>query len=243
MPARPTSMVVGATIAHMCDFGHQQPHQHFGFLVDAPEIRALIAETERLTRDVADVAARVDALKPAFAALLGATSWLPDRFAAPDLESGMGGGIGQYALYRAKDRSLCLFSLVIPAGAETPVHDHLAWGLIGVYRGRQNETVYRRLDDGADDERAMLEVTRQQTVNAGEFYALVPPLDDIHYVKTISDIPSISIHLLANDTACVWRHRFDPGRGTVTAFRSGYSNAPCADDREPDSVAASASRD
>jgi hypothetical protein len=26
----------------------------------------------------------------------------------------MGGGIGQYALYRAKDGSLCLFALVVP---------------------------------------------------------------------------------------------------------------------------------
>jgi hypothetical protein len=46
-------------------------------------------------------------------------------------------------------------------------------------------------------------------------------------VETVSDIPSISIHLLANDTACVWRHRFEPEQGRVTAFRSGYSNAPC----------------
>ena len=61
----------------------------------------------------------------------------------------------------------------------------------------------------------------------GEFYSLIPPRDDIHYVKTVSDVPSVSIHLLANDTACVWRHRFDPVAGTVQAFRSGYSNAPC----------------
>ena len=66
----------------------------------------------------------------------------------------MGGGIGQYALYRAEDGSLCLFSLVVPAGAATPVHDHLAWGLVGIYRGRQDETVYRRLDDGRDPSRA-----------------------------------------------------------------------------------------
>jgi len=26
---------------------------------------------------------------------------------------------------------LSLFSLVVSAGAETPVHDHLAWGLVG----------------------------------------------------------------------------------------------------------------
>jgi predicted metal-dependent enzyme (double-stranded beta helix superfamily) len=219
----------------MCDFGrHDQDHdhdpdasprQHFGFLVDVPEIRALIAETRRLTAEIADTAARVEALKPAFSTLLAADGWLPDEYASPDLSSGMGGGIGQYALYRADD--LCLFSLVIPAGAETPVHDHLAWGLIGVYRGRQDETVYRRLDDGHDEARAELEVSKRQTMVTGEFYALLPPRDDIHFVKTVSDVPSISIHLLANDTACVWRHRFDPAAGTVNAFRSGYSNAPC----------------
>jgi predicted metal-dependent enzyme (double-stranded beta helix superfamily) len=141
----------------------------------------------------------------------------------------MGGGIGQYALYRAEDGSLCLFSLVIPPGAQTPIHDHLAWGLIGVYRGVQDETVYRRTDDGRDESKANLEIARRQTVKPGQFYTLLPPLDDIHYVKTVSDTPSISIHLLANDTACITRHRYDAVSGIVTPFRSGYSNARCAD--------------
>ena len=211
----------------MCDFGHHHPHATHGFLVDAPEIRALIAETRRLTQAMPDTAARVEALKPAFATLLAAEGWLPEAYGSPDLTSGMGSGIGQYALYRAEDGSLTLFSLVIPAGAETPVHDHLAWGLIGVYRGRQHETVYRRLDDGVDGARAELEVSRASTMDTGEFYALLPPQDDIHYVRTVSDVPSVSIHLLANDTACVWRHRFEPATGVVKAFRSGYSNAPC----------------
>ena len=212
----------------MCDSGHQ--HEHFGFLVDAPEIRALIAETARVTSTMSDAAARVEALRPAFAALLAAEGWLPDACAQPDESSRMDGGIGQYALYRAEDGSLCLFSLVVPAGAATPVHDHLAWGLVGIYRGRQDETVYRRLDDGADPSRAQLEIAKQQQLGRGEFYVLLPPADDIHYVRTISETPSISIHLLANDTACVWRHRFDPANGIVTPFRSGYANAPCPPD-------------
>jgi predicted metal-dependent enzyme (double-stranded beta helix superfamily) len=214
----------------MCDFAHHaRADERFGYLVDTREIRALIAETERLTSAIDDAAARVEALKPAFATLLGAEGWLPEEYAAPDVRSGMGGGIGQYALYRAEDGSLCLFSLVIPPGVQTPVHDHLAWGLIGVYRGRQDETVYRRVDDGSDPDRARLEVARRHTLDTGQFYSLMPPLDDIHYVKTVSEVPSISIHLLANDTACVWRHRFDPASGLVTPFRSGYSNAPCPD--------------
>ena len=217
----------------MCDLGHDR-HDHFGYLVDAPEIRALVDETARLMRTIRDDAARVDALRPAFAALLAADGWLPDEYARPDARSGMGGGIGQYALYRADDGSLCLFSLVVPAGASTPVHDHLAWGLVGIYRGRQDETVYRRLDDGRDASRARLEVAKRRQLDRGEFYALLPPADDIHYVTTVSEGPSISIHLLANDTACVWRHRFEPATGVVTPFRSGYANAPCPDaDAQP----------
>jgi predicted metal-dependent enzyme (double-stranded beta helix superfamily) len=211
----------------MCDLHRHEPR--FGFIVDAPEIRALVAETERLTDEIADAAARVEALRPAFSRLLAADGWLPDAYTQPDTTSNMGSGIGQYALYRADNGSLCLFSLVIPAGAETPVHDHLAWGLIGVYRGRQSETIYRRLDDGHDEARATLEVARRQTVSRGEFYTLLPPLDDIHFVKTVSRGPSVSIHLLANDTACVTRHRFDPHTGVVVPFRSGYSNAACPD--------------
>jgi len=213
----------------MCGTDHSHHHDHgrFGFLVDTPEIRALIGETEQLMGSDADPATRVEALKPAFSKLLSSDAWLPDQLAQPDEKSRMGDGIGQYALYRAEDGSLCLFSLVVPSGASTPVHDHLAWGLVGVYRGEQDETVYRRLDDGSNPAHAQLEIAKRQELRPGDLYALLPPTDDIHYVKTISESASISIHLLANDTACVWRHKYDPASGVVTPFRSGYANAPC----------------
>jgi 3-mercaptopropionate dioxygenase len=215
----------------MCDSGHPHDHtQPYGFLVDTPEIRALVEKTVRLTEEIGDAAARVEALRPAFSALLAADGWLPEACARPDESSRMGGGIGQYALYRAENGSLCLFSLVVPPGAATPVHDHLAWGLVGIYRGRQDETVYRRLDDGSDPAHAQLEIAKRQQLGPGEFYPLLPPTDDIHYVTTISETASVSIHLLANDTACVWRHKFDPASGLVTPFRSGYANAPCPAD-------------
>jgi predicted metal-dependent enzyme (double-stranded beta helix superfamily) len=213
----------------MCDLTHHD-HAHFGFIVDTPQIRELIEETQRATRLIADVPRRLEHLRPAFRRLLAADGWLPAKYAKPDETSGMGGGIGQYALYRAENGSLCLFSLVVPSGSRTPVHDHLAWGLVGIYRGRQDETVYRRVDGGEELGPAVLEIERRQVLGPGDFYSLLPPKDDIHYVATVSDTPSISIHLLANDTACVWRHRFDPAAETVTAFRSGYSNAPCPPD-------------
>ena len=66
----------------------------------------------------------------------------------------MGGGIGQWLLYRAEDESLSLFALVVPSGSSTPVHDHLAWGLVGLYRGEQDEEIYARGRRRADARRA-----------------------------------------------------------------------------------------
>lgn len=211
----------------MCNFVNVAEAAPYGFIIDTPEVRAIVAAAERAIAATPENEERIEALKPAFARLLKAEGWLPATFAAPDMASGMGDGIGQYALYRAEDGELCLFSLVVPAGAATPVHDHLAWGLIGLYRGRQDETIYRRVDDGAVAGHAELQVAARQELDAGGMYPLLPPDGDIHRVRTISEGASVSIHLLANDTACVWRHRFDPDAGTVQPFRSGYSNAPC----------------
>lgn len=205
------------------------PDQHDQFLLDTPVIRTFVGEVRRVIAAHSDISAGLDALRPHFAQLLADPTWLPDEFAAPYQQSGMGGGIGSWLLFRAGDHSLSLFSLVVPLTSATPIHDHLAWGYVGLYRGEQQETVYRRLDDGADAERAVLEVTEVNALKPGDFYKLLPPDGDIHAVKTTSAAPSISIHLLANDTGCVVRHAFEPEHDRVRAFRSGYSNLACED--------------
>lgn len=139
----------------------------------------------------------------------------------------MGGGIGQYLLYRSADKSLTLFSLVVPAGSSTPVHDHLAWGLVGLYRGEQHEEVYAIEEGDADAGDAKLRLTEERELTSGEFYALLPPDGDIHRVTTTSPDASISIHLLGNDAGCVLRHSYEPDAGRSASFRSGYSNVPC----------------
>ena len=71
----------------MCDNGHSHDHDVFGFLVDAPEIRAVIDEAHQQNARDADHADRIEALKPAFARLLAANGWLPDAFAKADDQS------------------------------------------------------------------------------------------------------------------------------------------------------------
>jgi 3-mercaptopropionate dioxygenase len=193
------------------------------FVLDTTAVRAFVADVQTTIAAASSPEQACDELKPRFAELLADPDWLPAQFQAAAPESGMGGGIGQWLLFRAGDQSLSLFSLVVPAGSETPIHDHLAWGLVGLYRGEQDEEIYARRD-GA------LELRDRRSLVPGDFYALIPPQDDIHRVRTTSAETSVSIHLLTNDTGCVWRHSFDAASGEETPFRSGYVNMPCEDE-------------
>jgi predicted metal-dependent enzyme (double-stranded beta helix superfamily) len=195
-------------------------------VLDTPVVRAFLDGVREAIARATSAEEACELIRPSFAALLADGGWLPEQYRQPAPESGMGGGIGQWLLFRAGDGSLSLFALVVPPGSATPVHDHLAWGLVGLYRGTQDEEVYAHAD-GA------LHVRERRQLEPGDFYALIPPQDDVHRVRTTSPEPSVSIHLLTNDTGCVWRHTFDPETGETQPFRSGYVNAACESETGP----------
>jgi predicted metal-dependent enzyme (double-stranded beta helix superfamily) len=193
------------------------------FVLDTPVVRAFVSDVEAAIAGASSPRAGCDAITPHFAELLADSDWLPGEYQAPAPESGMGGGIGQWLLYRAGDGSLSLFALVVPPDSETPIHDHLAWGIVGLYRGTQDEEIYAKRSDG-------LELVERRSLGPGDFYVLIPPRDDIHRVRTTSAETSVSVHLLTNDTGCVWRHAYEPS-GETRPFRSGYVNVDCEEER------------
>jgi predicted metal-dependent enzyme (double-stranded beta helix superfamily) len=193
--------------------------------LDTAVVRSFVAGVQAAIGAAASPQAACDAIRPSFAQLLADPEWLPEEFRAAAPDSGMGGGIGQWLLYRAGDGSLSLFSLVVPPRSATPIHDHLAWGLVGLYRGAQDEEIYVKQDGG-------LELVERRLLRPGDFYVLIPPRGDIHRVRTTSAETSVSIHLLTNDTGCVWRHSYDHASGAAKPFRSGYVNVPCDDETQ-----------
>ena len=199
------------------------------YYVGSDLLRTFIAEANDIISRSASPAEAAAALRAPFSRLLWDRAWLPQGFRQSSERSRMGAGVGNWLLYRSADRSLTLSVLVLPPGATTPVHDHLACGLVGLYEGTQEERVYRlvrRLSEG----HAELELAITRQLRVGDFYALLPPDDDIHSVTTTSATPSISLHLLATDLGCIWRHAYDPERSRVSAFRSNYTNVDCEDE-------------
>jgi 3-mercaptopropionate dioxygenase len=195
------------------------------WLMQEPRVEQFVGEVKRIFRAPASIQERLAEARPVFRELLMQDGWLPPEFAERDANSGMGEGIGTWLMYRSGEGDLGLFSLVVDPGKQTPVHDHLCWGMVGLYRGRQTERVFAHRAEGEG-----VDLAEERLLERGGIYELIPPEGDVHSVETVSPEPSISIHLLGGDIGCMWRHRYEVAAGTVHAFRSGYSNRACEEE-------------
>ncbi|MGI8552914.1 MAG: hypothetical protein ACR2PL_19320 [Dehalococcoidia bacterium] len=123
-------------------------------------------------------------------------------------------GLYRYNFYESPDGTLTINAPAFLKGRPTPVHDHLTWGVIGVYSGEQLTTRYKRYDDTNEAGTARLEIVENQVLTPGSTYPLLPP-DDLHRIETVSDEPGISIHVLGADLRRQRRHVFEPVRWAV----------------------------
>src|SRR5215207_7096100 len=98
------------------------------------ELDSFARDAERLVDDPHAIAER---LKP----LLAADGWL-----AAEHQVGSDDGYRQHLLHVSGCRRLSIVALVWLPRQRTPVHDHVSWCVVGVYRGTESETHYRLVE-------------------------------------------------------------------------------------------------
>ncbi len=101
----------------------------------------------------------------------------------------------QHVLHVEPDGSFSIAALIWLPGQATPIHDHVSWCVVGVYKGTERETRYQMRGSGHD---AYLVVTGTNLNERGTVDALVPP-GDIHSVANASDAVAVSLHVYGVD--------------------------------------------
>ena len=168
-----------------------------------------IIDVKAIMNSEQDRATITKQLQPLLERLLQQEDLLNERYKVD-----LGKGRSTYSFYRSPDGSLGISAPVFMPGKPTLLHDHLSWGLIGVYSGRQKTTRYRRTDDGSKPGHADLELLEDEVYTKGDIYYMAPP-DDIHQVETIGEEPGVSIHVLGTDYRRSKRHIYDVEKHTV----------------------------
>jgi predicted metal-dependent enzyme (double-stranded beta helix superfamily) len=119
--------------------------------------------------------------------LLAQDGWLAPEHQLPGTDS-----YRQHLLHVSECRGLSVVALVWRPGQRTPIHDHVSWCVVGVYRGVEHETHYELIGDE-------LFATEQIEARPGDVEALVPPAQNIHAVEAGGEGLTISIHVYGAD--------------------------------------------
>lgn len=145
------------------------------------------------------------------------SDWLEDQYQ----ELGEG-DYSLYPLYRAENGRCSLLAVVVRPGKPLPIHNHGSWAVIGVYRGRERDTWFRRLDDGGEPGRARLERDCSFVNDMGT--VSVVPDGKIHTVEALESTVAVSLHVYATDIVTQVRSTFDLAAGTEEIFQPEFKN-------------------
>lgn len=116
----------------------------------------------------------------------------PDILTAAE-RAGDPDGYRTHLLHTEPDGSFSVVGLVWRPGQETPIHDHVTWGAMGVLQGVEFEELFALRDDGA-----VLEQVGTSENHAGDIVNFTPP-GDIHRVRNQGDGPAVSLHVYGAD--------------------------------------------
>ncbi len=179
-------------------------------------IKRFIDEAEPIVRDAKSESEALRQLKPHLEKLLANPSLPAEAFKPRNDRFAMN------LIHMPDDKAFSVIGGVWTPGQTTPIHDHLTWALIGIYRGEERESLFRRLDDGSNPKFAKLEMASEKINTKGHVTVLGSA--GIHRVDNISKTPAWSIHVYGRDIGNTERHSYDPVTGEVGKFVSGYCN-------------------
>jgi 3-mercaptopropionate dioxygenase len=168
-----------------------------------------------VSEERADLRALVGRARECLTRLLADISWLAPGYCEPAAQ-----GSVQYLLHRHPGDLYTVTGVVFPVGYSTSVHDHTAWGLIGVWRGQEQEERFTRVDDGSRPGWAELRFVDSVRNSPGAVTHLIPPHEEIHRIRNLSPYPSCSIHVYGGNLDGKLRHQFDLETGQVSDFRT-----------------------
>jgi ubiquinone/menaquinone biosynthesis C-methylase UbiE len=129
-----------------------------------------------------------------------------------------------YLLHVAPDGADSIAALVFRPHARTPMHDHQAWVVWGVYSGREQESRFERRDRGPGRFPELVPLFTKVLPDDGTSFIPEPPAD-LHVVENLGDSESVSIHVHSTDISKQVRNSYDTKKEAVVPFVQSYVRA------------------
>ncbi len=123
------------------------------------------------------------------------------------------------------DESFSIGAGIWDVGQTTPIHDHGTWGVIGIYRGMENEESFLREGPRENGARVKLTPQGKRLAGPGDVFVCCTQDNDVHRVSCASSEPVVGIHVYGGNLAKIPRFKYEESTGEVKSFATGWDYA------------------
>jgi predicted metal-dependent enzyme (double-stranded beta helix superfamily) len=184
------------------------------------EFKQLEADIDTILKQTSHFRGIIEEVRPFLQKLLTNENLLPVEYQKP-----LPNKYAQYLLYKPDNESFSVIAFVWGPGQVAPVHDHLVWGLVGLYQGSVIEKRYRRVEHGeAAEPKYSIHEISEITANKGDISFVYPPDHDIHSVSNPFEDIAITIHIYGTDIGKQERHIHDVSTGNSRDVITKHDN-------------------
>lgn len=184
-----------------------------------PQLKIFEESVGNVLKDVKSEKEIVNLIKPHLKELLKTDGLIPEQYSHPKEKK-----YSQYLLYQPLDQSFSVVAFIWGPGHTAPIHDHLTWGLVGIYQGAIEETRYVKVDNNKGKDGLTLNISERIIANKHDISTVYPPNSDIHSVRNPYSETAISIHVYGADIGKQQRHLYQGETFTVNPIITAHDN-------------------
>lgn len=135
--------------------------------------------------------------------------WVQTQHLQPDPETGE----SVLILYDEIGYPLTVQTVTLLPGTVSSIHNHGTWGIVGIIKGKEKNTFWRRTNH--PDFPNQIELAGEKIFQAGDIISLMP--DAIHSIEAIGDEPTITFNIYG-EALMSERFQFDLAKATAKNY-------------------------
>lgn len=170
----------------------------------AYSLEQYVEDLRAITAAETDNVKITEQVRPLAAKLAATPGFMKDEFYRCNEEQ----GFSLHLLHEEDNHDLAVFVASWLPNRGTLAHNHKTWAVVVGMHGQEQETEWRRLDDGSKAGYAELQQTGQRVMTTGAVSTCMP--DDIHTVWNVGEDVAISLHTYGRHINYTGRSEFDP---------------------------------